>query len=110
VRRHAVNVVLLVTVVALVAVPLAVRAGHPSGGGAYAGTDGAAVSAVEQVDPGYRPWFSPPFASSSTEVQSGLFALQAALGAGALGFVLGRLSVRRRPVTAGDDRTGGDTA
>ena len=33
---------------------------------------------------------------SSGEVESGLFALQAALGAGALGFVLGTMRERRR--------------
>lgn len=95
-RRRAVDVLLLVAVVALFAVPLA--AGWGTSGKApadtYGGTDNAAVSAVERTDPGYRPWFSPLFRPSSPSVESGLFALQAALGAGALGFVLGRLSAR----------------
>jgi cobalt/nickel transport protein len=92
-----INVLLLVAVVAIFAVPLALRL-NTSGqaeGEAYAGSDSSATAAVEELSPGYQPWFTPLFAPSSGEVESGLFALQAALGAGAFGFVLGRLSGRR---------------
>jgi cobalt/nickel transport protein len=94
------NLVLVAAVIAVFAVPLALRlntGGQPAGE-AYAGTDSTAAAAVSQVDPHYEPWFSPVFEPSSGEVESGLFALQAALGAGAFGFVLGRLSGRRRAV------------
>lgn len=97
-RRAWVDVLLLVAVVAIFAVPLTLRLGtdgRPEGA-AYAGTDSAAVSTVEAIDPDYRPWFSPVFEPASGEVESGLFALQAAVGAGLLGFVVGRLSGRRR--------------
>jgi cobalt/nickel transport protein len=96
-RNRIVNLLLLVGVVALFAVPLAIgmnTSGQPAGE-AYAGTDSKAADAVEQVDPGYKPWFSPLFEPGSSEVESGLFSLQAALGAGAFGFALGRLSGRR---------------
>ena len=39
---------------------------------------------------GYEPWFD-SFFSPAGETESGLFALQAALGAGVLGYVLGAL-------------------
>ncbi|MDO4783739.1 MAG: energy-coupling factor ABC transporter substrate-binding protein [Propionibacteriaceae bacterium] len=53
----------------------------------FGGTDAAATEAIEES--GYQPWFDSLFSPASGEVESGLFALQAALGAGALGFVLG---------------------
>jgi cobalt/nickel transport protein len=113
-RSRLINIALLAVVVALFAIPLALHAG--TGGSqasqAYAGADSTAAQVVTQVDPGYRPWFSPLFQPSSSEVESGLFAVQAALGAGVFGFVLGRLSGRRRvPSNDADARSrqGGGT-
>lgn len=97
-RNRVINLLLLVAVVAIFAVPLLLRlntAGQPEGE-SYAGTDSSATQVVEEIDPGYQPWFSSVFQPSSGEVESGLFALQAALGAGAFGFALGRLSGRGR--------------
>ena len=95
-RRAAVNLALVAAVIALFAVPVALHLGTRGvpAGQAYGGTDDAARQTVEAVDPGYRPWFEPLMRPSSGQVESGLFALQAALGAGVLGFVLGRLSGR----------------
>jgi cobalt/nickel transport protein len=89
-RRHLVTALLVLAVVALFALPLLL-----DGGSDYAGTDSQATELIQQSDPGYQPWFSSLFTPSSTEVQSGLFALQAALGGGALGYALGRLKGRR---------------
>jgi cobalt/nickel transport protein len=66
----------------------------PEGEG-YAGADSTATGVISEIDPGYEPWFTPWFEPSSGEVESGLFALQAALGAGIFGFALGRISGRR---------------
>ncbi|MGY2084102.1 energy-coupling factor ABC transporter substrate-binding protein [Blastococcus sp. SYSU DS0539] len=86
-RRRLVPVVLVLAVIALVAVPLLLDGGTAE----YGGTD-AAVTA-ELAAGGYTPWFESLF-SPAGEVESGLFALQAALGGGALGYVLGRLRGR----------------
>ena len=62
----------------------------------FVGTDSSATAQIEKSHPDYKPWFSSIFEPSSGEIESGLFALQAALGAGVLGFALGALWQRGR--------------
>ncbi|MGE5546889.1 MAG: energy-coupling factor ABC transporter substrate-binding protein [Solirubrobacterales bacterium] len=83
------NLLLLALAAALVAAPLAFKLP-----GEYGGADSVAQAAIESQ--GYRPWFAPLWTPPSKEVESLLFALQAALGAGILGYVLGRAHGRRR--------------
>lgn len=65
----------------------------PEGEKAFGGTDAAVTTQLE--DNGHEPWFAPIFEPGSGEIESGLFALQAALGAGVLGYALGNLRGRR---------------
>ncbi|WP_341527477.1 energy-coupling factor ABC transporter substrate-binding protein [Nostoc sp. UHCC 0302] len=55
----------------------------------FAGADDRAAKAVTEVQPGYKPWFKPLMNLQSCEVQTFLFASQAALGAGTLGYLIG---------------------
>ncbi|MGL5406472.1 MAG: energy-coupling factor ABC transporter substrate-binding protein [Propionibacteriaceae bacterium] len=62
-------------------------------GEAFGGTDSAVTEKLEEA--GTEPWFKPIFEPGSGEVESGLFAMQAALGAGLFGWCIGRLGRRK---------------
>lgn len=73
----------------------------------FSGADGQAMATVATLNPDYRPWFSPLWKPPSGEVEGLLFALQAALGSGLLGYYLGlrrgqARSQRRERVDADD--------
>lgn len=76
--------ILLVLVIALAIVPLFL---HP--GSEFGGADGMAEEAITEIQPETRPWFSPIWEPPGGETESLLFALQAALGAGLIGFYFG---------------------
>ena len=69
-------------------------------GGEFGGTDAAATQEIEKSDHAYVPWFKPLWTQPGGEVESGLFAMQAALGAGVVGFVLGTFRERHRHTRA----------
>jgi cobalt/nickel transport protein len=78
------NWLLVVAVLSLAVAPLIfVR------GGKFAGSDDKAKNAITEIQPGYQPWFKSLFEPPSTEVASLLFASQAALGAGVVGYAIG---------------------
>jgi cobalt/nickel transport protein len=55
----------------------------------FAGSDGRAKDAITEINPEYKPWFSSIYKPQSSEIESMLFALQAAIGAGIIGYGLG---------------------
>ena len=57
--------------------------------GEYAGSDGQGTEAIQKLQPGYKPWFEPVVELPSGEIESLMFATQAALGAGVVGVVIG---------------------
>ncbi len=57
--------------------------------GEYSGSDGQANNAIKEINSTYQPWFKPFFTPASKEIESLLFASQAALGAGVMGYVMG---------------------
>jgi len=78
------NIFLLIMVAILAIFPLLTIQNSEFGG-----ADGAAEEAIYEIDPQYQPWFSNFWEPPGGEVESLLFALQAALGAGFLGYYIG---------------------
>lgn len=64
--------------------------------GEFGGTDDVASKAVEESHPGYVRWTKPFWEPPSPEIESLLFALEAAIGAGIVGYALGRRHGSRR--------------
>ena len=58
-----------------------------SGEEAWGGADGAAAELIESS--GYEPWIDPFWEPPSGEIESLLFALQAAIGAIVIGYIFG---------------------
>ena len=85
------NLALLAIVAALAAAPLFI---HRNGGAEFGGADNRAQNLITEIRPDYQPWFTPIWEPPSGEVASLLFSLQAALGAGLIGFYFGRRSAR----------------
>lgn len=55
----------------------------------FDGADSEAITAITEIEPTYRPWFQPVMEPASNEIASLLFASQAALGAGVIGYAIG---------------------
>ncbi|MEU9736704.1 energy-coupling factor ABC transporter substrate-binding protein [Streptomyces sp. NPDC048002] len=93
-KNTKVNLLLLLVVAALAVLPLALGLGDHKEE-PFAGADGEAETAITEIEPDYEPWFSPLYEPPSGEIESALFALQAALGAGVLAYYFGVRRGRR---------------
>lgn len=83
--RSNVSMWLLVAVVIVLAVaPLFLNRGSEFGG-----ADGLAEETITEIQPEVRPWFEPLWEPPGGETESLLFSLQAALGAGLIGYYFG---------------------
>ncbi|MFI6231284.1 energy-coupling factor ABC transporter substrate-binding protein [Micromonospora echinospora] len=94
-RFGRVNLLLLLAVVALAVAPLVLGLGG-SGEEPFTGADAQAEETIVADHPDYEPWFSSIYEPPSGEIESGLFALQAAVGAGFLGYYFGVARTRQR--------------
>lgn len=88
------NVLLIAAVATLTILPLLTvkrPAAGPDGNPAeiFKGSDNQAEALIRTVAPNYKPWFNSILKPSSVEIESLLFALQAALGAGFIGYYVG---------------------
>lgn len=83
--------ILLLICVAIAVIPLLIIKDSEFGG-----ADGAAEEIITEINPNYEAWASPILEPPGGETESLLFALQAALGAGVIGYGFGVLKERSK--------------
>lgn len=87
------NALMFLAVIGLAVFPLVLYSG---GKADFPGADTEAQEAIVDLHPDYTPWATPLWEPPSGEIESLIFALQAALGAGVLGFYFGRRTASRK--------------
>ena len=88
------NMILLLFVILLTITPLFIQKDAEFGG-----ADGHAEEMITEVSPNYEPWFSVVWEPPSGEIESLLFALQAAIGSIIIGYVIGFGRARKKYTT-----------
>lgn len=78
---------LIILCIAIIGVSLFIGTAR---GGEFGGADGQIEEVISEVNPGYTPWFESLWTPPSGEIESLLFAVQAALGAGFMGYYIGK--------------------
>lgn len=86
-KRGRLNLLLLLAAAAIAAAPLVISL---DGDAVFSGADGLAQTEAQRIRPDYRPWATAFWQPPSAEVESLLFSLQAAIGAGLFGYYIGR--------------------
>lgn len=84
------NIILITLVILLAVFPLIFKSGAE-----FTGSDDQAEAAISDIRSDYKPWFQPIWEPPSGEIESLLFSVQAAIGAGVIGYYLGRTSKRK---------------
>jgi len=85
------NLLLIILVIGLVAFPLLTIKNAE-----FTGSDDQAEQAITKIDKNYTPWFHSIWEPPSGEVESLLFSLQAAIGAGFIGYYIGFTKGKKR--------------
>ena len=80
------NIILLIMVIVIAFFPL-----YLQNEAEFAGADDKASHLISEINPVYEPWFKNVWEPPSSEVESFLFALQASIGAGFIGYFFGYL-------------------
>jgi cobalt/nickel transport protein len=78
------NLIIILLILIVVITPLIIKRNAE-----FLGADGMAEDVITEISPQYTAWFSNIWEPPSGEIESLLFALQAAIGAGFLGYYIG---------------------
>ena len=93
-QKRTQNILLILGVIVLALLPLWIverPAAGPDGEAVaiFGGSDDQAKNLIGEINPEYQPWFESLIEPASGEIASMLFALQAAIGAGFIGYYIG---------------------
>ena len=93
-QKRTQNILLILGVIVLGLLPLWIveRPAAGSNGeevAVFGGADDQAKDLIGEINPEYQPWFESLIEPASGEIASMLFALQAAIGAGFIGYYIG---------------------
>lgn len=88
------NYLLILLAIVIVIVPLFIK-----GDAEFGGADDQAEDVIGEINSDYEPWFEPLWEPPSGEIESLLFSLQVAIGAGAIGYIFGMMKEKRKVVT-----------
>lgn len=88
------NVWLIILAVILIIVPLVMKKDAE-----FEGADDQAEDVIGEINPDYEPWFDALWEPPSGEIESLLFSLQVAIGAGVIGYIFGMMKERRKIAT-----------
>ena len=96
------NFILIILVVVLAVFPLIFVAD-----GEFGGSDDQAEQLITDIDSNYKPWFESLWEPPSSEVESLLFSLQAAIGAGIVCGYIGYLMGKKKGKKENSDKKEG---
>ncbi|MDR3223179.1 MAG: energy-coupling factor ABC transporter substrate-binding protein [Methanobrevibacter sp.] len=82
-----INIILLLLVIVIAITPLIIYSGLGENDGYFGGSDDKAGEIIESN--GYEPWYTSLWEPPSGEIESLLFAIQAAIGAIIIGYFFG---------------------
>lgn len=93
-KQWIINAGLLIIVLLLAVLPLVFNQEAE-----FAGADGLAEEAIMEINPDYEPWAKPLWEPPSGEIESLLFSVQVAIGAGIIGYYFGKVSKGKEETT-----------
>ena len=82
--KKSTKIILIILMLALFIVPFMIQKDAEFGG-----ADDAAEEKIAEANPDYKPWFESIYEPASGEIESFLFASQAAIGAIVIGYYFG---------------------
>ncbi|QUH19136.1 energy-coupling factor ABC transporter substrate-binding protein [Alkaliphilus sp. B6464] len=85
------NLLLFLLAIVVIVAPLIINSSAD-----FEGADGEGEELIQVIAPDYEPWFESIWEPPSGEVESLLFSVQVAIGAGAIGYILGSMKEKKK--------------